>query len=387
MANPTGKLGTVVSTIDGPTTTMFSFVLNSNSVRKGQFVKVETEDGMLIGGVSDITRANRYFERAESVAEYERNGSRVMESFPTTDWEYTVANCRALGLYNKEGLLVRNVFPPAPGSKVLPIEEERLKGFLGLVEGGLEIGKLAAHDVHAKLDIDRLLQKHFAILAMSGAGKSYLASVLIEEILDRKKGAGRPAIVMVDMHGEYAGFAERAGGYSDRVSMIEGKKIRVGLPSVSPARLWEFLPSASDVGKREVAKKHEALHKAFKQDREPYGLDELMAAVEGDPAIKDNIKNPLLSQLYALKGMRIFSKTTYPMLKELAQPGKLAIMDLSKIDDMRRKQLIVAFFGRKLFHARKKDKIPPFLFMVEESHNFAREKASGKDFFKTHRWV
>jgi len=381
MVERNGELGTVISTIDGPTTTAFSFVLKSNSVRKNQFVKVETEDGILIGSVSDITRANRYFERAESVAEYERDGNRIIESFPTTDWEYTVANCRALGVYTKEGLLVRSVFPPSPGSSVHPVEEDMLKGFLGLDDNGLELGKLAAHDVAVKLNLNRLLQKHVAILAMSGAGKSYLASVLIEELLSRRKELGRPAVIVVDLHGEYVGFAERSGGYADKTMIIDGKKIRVGLPSISPSQLWEFLPGASNVGKREVARKLEELHKEYKEKGEPYGLDELIDSIESDALLKDNIKSAILGELYALKGVKLISKSTYPTLKELAQPGRLAVLDLSSIDDMRRKQLIVAVFGRKLFKARKKEKIPPFLLMVEESHNFAREKASGKEFF------
>ncbi len=381
MAGKTEELGTVVSTMDGPTTTAFSFVLNSDSVRKGQFVKVETEDGILIGSVSDITRANRYFERAESVAEYERNGSRVMESFPTTDWEYTIANCRALGLYSHDNLLVRNVFPPAPGSKVMPVEENKLKEFLGLDDGGLEIGKLAAHNVAAKLNLNRLLQKHIAVLAMSGAGKSYLASVIIEELLDRKKESGRPAVIIIDVHGEYTGFAEGAGGYRDRTTVIDGKKIRIGMPAVSPQVLCDFMPEISGTAKRELISKLEALHKERREKHEPYGIDDLVHAIEGDPSIKDNIKGPLISWLYTLKGQRIFGKATYPTLKDLAQPGRLAVLDLSDIDSMKKKQIIVAYFGRKLFRARKKEKIPPFLLMVEESHNFAREKAKSSEFF------
>ncbi len=375
------ELGTVVSTIDGPTTAYFSFVLKSDSVRKGQFVKVETEDGILIGSVSDITRANRYFERAESVAEYERNGSRVMESFPTTDWEYTIANCRALGLYNKENLLVRNLFPPAPGTKVLPIEIERLKGFLGLDEKGLNIGKLAAHDVESKISLNRLLQKHMAILAMSGTGKSYLASVLIEELLDRSRELGRPAVVVIDVHGEYTGFAERAGGYSDRTTVIDGKKIRIGMQAVSPQVLCDFMPEISGTAKRVLVGKLEALHKERKVKREPYGIEDVINSIESDPSIKDNIKGPLIGWLYSLKSQRIFGRSTYPTLKELAQPGKLAVIDLSDIDSMKKKQIIVAYFGRKLFRARKKEKVPPFLLLVEESHNFAPERGKGSDYF------
>jgi len=380
MPEPASELGTVVATMDGPTTGYFSFVLNGNSVRKGQYVKVQTEDGLLIGLVNDITRANRYFERAESVAEYDRSGASIIDNFPTTDWEYTVANCRALGVYNAQNLLVRSVFPAAPGTKVLPVEEERLKGLLGFDDNGLNVGTLAAHALDAKINLNRLLQKHVALLAMSGSGKSYFASVLIEELLDRPKGSGRPAVIVVDVHGEYVRFADRGGGYADRTTIIDGKKIHIGVPSVQPQVLCDFAPGASDVAKRELVRIIEGLHKEYKNSHEPYGLEEIIAAVDGNSGIKDNVRGPLMGVLYGLKSIRVFGKGTYPALNDLARPGKLAVLDLSGIDDMRRKQVIVAFFARKLFRARKKGTIPPFLLLVEESHNFAREKAKSADF-------
>lgn len=361
-------IGTVVSTYDGPSTTDFSFVLNSNSVRKGQFVQVETEDGTLVAHVKDIIRANRYFERAEAVAEYERDGSSLIRNFPTTEWEYTIADCRALGIY-KEGNIHRNVFPPSPGSDVRVADEELLKKVLGIEEDGLEIGTLHAHsNVSVRISMNRLLQKHFAILAMSGAGKSYLASVIIEELLSRKEG--RPAVIVVDVHGEYKGFAE-SPPFSKRTNIVDGRKMRIGLRSISPDSLFAFLPKLSTAAKRVV-------RRALAEMREGSGevlfdIDELMKKID-ESKIKENVKEPLLLALSNLKSTNVFGRTTYPTTRVLAKPGMLSVIDLSGIDDMRRKQIIVAHFARKLFKARKEDRIPPFLLMVEESHNFAKEK-------------
>lgn len=379
---PTSReLGTVITTPEGPSTNYFNFVLNSDSVRKNQFVQLQTEDGLLVGSVIDITRANRYFERAESVAEYERQGSSVTANFPTTDWEYTVASCRALGVYNNENVLVRSVFPPAPGTKVEPIDESLLKIFLGLDENGLKIGRLQSHDVQAALSLDRLLHKHFAILAMSGAGKSHLASVIIEELLDRKPEQGRPAVIVVDVHGEYIGFAEKHAGYADKTTVIDGKKIRIGLSGIKPQVLCEFIPEISGTARRELIRVLERLHAEHKEKREPYDLTDVISSIELDEGIKDNIKGPLISWLHSLRGVRIFGKNTYPSLSELAQPGRLAVLDLSEIDNQKKKQIIVAYFARRLFRARKKERVPPFLLMIEESHNFAREKAKSSEFF------
>ena len=140
------ELGTVISTMEGPTTNAFSFVISSPSVRKGQFVAVASDGSkgaFVVGSITEITRANRYFERAESVAEYERN-SPMSESFPTMEWEYTVANVRVHGIF-EEGRMARSTFPVAPGSKVLEAEPDMLRKFLQLDGNGLNLGTLQHH--------------------------------------------------------------------------------------------------------------------------------------------------------------------------------------------------------------------------------------------------
>ena len=370
------ELGTVISTLEGPSTTDFSFVVSNNKVRKGHFIQSETEEGLLIGAVTDITRANRYFERAESIAEYERGGESLSKNFPTTDWEYIVANVRVLGVYS-EGHLLRSTFPAAPGAKVSIADEKLLKGILGFDDNGMLLGQLENHKLDVKVSLNRLLQKHFAVLAMSGAGKSYLASVLIEELLDRKPEQGRVAIVVVDVHGEYTGF-KSSPEYSSKTTIFEGRKIRIGLSKVSPQILGEFLPELSSAQKRDIDNILISLRQEKKSKNELFDLDDLIEKV-GSSSMKEMIKAPLLATLSSLKSLRIFSKNDNPGVHELAQPGRLSVIDLSNIDNMRKKQLIVAHFGRKLFAARKKERIPPFILLIEESHNFAKEKASKQD--------
>ncbi len=363
------ELGTVISTFEGPSTSSFSFVVSNPKVRNGQFVQSNNEDGLLIGLVTDILRSNRYFERAESVAEYERSGA--MPSFPTDDWEYVVANVRALGVY-KEKNLIRSTFPAAPGSKVEIADVEILKEFLGFDEKGLNIGGLENHNLDVKVSLNGLLQKHLSILAMSGAGKSYLSGVIIEEILDRKPEHGRVGIVVFDVHGEYIGF--KSGKYANRTTVFDGKKLKIALRKVSPHMLAEFLPELSAAQQRDVAEIMRELKIEAKEKGESYGLTDLMNRIQASD-IKDSVKGTLLSWLSQLQRLRLFGNTDNPTIKELAQPGRLSVIDISDIDDLKKKQLIVAYFSKKLFSARRKGTIPPFMVLVEESHNFAREKA------------
>jgi len=364
------ELGTVISTMEGPSTDRFSFVLNSPNVRRGQFVTCESEQGTLVGHVVDITRANRYFERAESVAEYEKTAP-ISANFPVTDWEYTVANARALGVF-RGGHIARSTFPAAPGSNVFTVDAHMLKEFLGFVDDGLAVGEVENHKLPATLDMTKLLQKHLAILAMSGAGKSYFASVLMEELLDRKAEKGRMAIVVVDPHGEYLGF--KSGEYANRTMVFDARKVRIAFHKIASSTLFEFMTQLSATQKREVENVLYDLRRESKAKGAAYGLEDLIANVER-AEIKDNVKGPLLSWLAQLRKSRIFGNEDYPRLTDLAQPGKLAILDMSEIDSNRKKQMLVSYFARRLLRMRKKGKIPPFVLMIEEAHNFAPEKA------------
>ena len=382
------ELGTVVSTLEGPTTNLFSFVISSLSVRKGQFVTVKSDSGatgqggagageggqpLVVGSITEITRANRYFERAESVAEYERN-SPMSESFPTKDWEYTVANVRVHGIF-EEGRMARSTFPVAPGSKVLEAEPDMLRKFLQLDGNGLNLGTLQHHSLEARLSMGRLLQKHLAILAMSGSGKSYLTSVIMEEMLDRPATLGRMGVVVIDNHGEYSGF--RNTQYGRSVDVVQAKKFRVAYRKLTPQMLREWVPEMSATQYRELVPIMEAMRKEMKEKHEAKTLEDLIGKIESEMADKkkDNVKRPLLAWLSELRSLRIVGASDYPKLEELVAPGRLCVFDLSDLENQRKKQIIVSYLCRRLFRLHKKEKIAPFLLVVEEAHNFAPEKA------------
>jgi len=374
MANE--ELGTVISTLEGPTTIGFSFVISSKNVRKGQFVKVACDGGFVLASVSEITRANRYFERAESVAEYERN-SPMSESFPTADWEYVVANVRVHGVFEGNSV-VRSTFPVAPGNRVLLAEDDLLKRFLHLDDNGLELGTLQHHSLPARLSMGKLFQKHLAILAMSGSGKSYLTSVMIEEMLERKAERGRLAVVVLDSHGEYSGFRQTQYGKSTEV--VSAEKFRMAFRRVTPQMLGEWIPDMSSTQLRELVPIMQRLRAEAKEKNSAYSLEDLIAKVEADMADKkkDNVKRPLVAWLSELRSLRLFSQTDHPKLESAVSSGKLTVIDLSEIDNARKKQILVSYLCRRLFRMRKKEKIPPFLLVVEEAHNFAPEKAEKK---------
>jgi len=363
-------IGTVISTFEGPSTDQFNFVIKEDSgeipVHKGQFIQLKTEQGILVGRVDEVIKTNRYFMQAESVREYEKSGKPLMDMFPVDRWEYLVAKTTTLGIFNN-GLIKRATYPPSPGSKVVEIDKSILTDFLGLDSNGLNIGKITFHDLDAKINLTKLFQKHLAILAISGAGKSHLVSVFLEELLDRSKDMGKPAIIVIDPHGEYAGFAEDKK-YSKKTRVYDKDSLSISASSLSPYQIMEFLPEISHVQRRELVK----IIMNLRKKKKFYSIKDLMNEIEASE-IKKVTKDTLISWISNLNVTRLFSNYSKPKVEELAKPGQMSVLDLSGFLRLNEKQIIVTYFARKLFYARHRGKIPPFIFIVEEAHQFCPE--------------
>lgn len=361
------QLGTVVSTIEGPSTRRFSFVIGREKiVKRGQFVSVKTEEGQLIGRVSDVYKTNRYFQRPESVNEYQSSGKAMDDIFPVGDWEYLVADVSSVGVYRDKGF-ADSLFPPSPGKPVTEPEGGILSSFFGLDTKGLFLGKIPHHDVDVLLNPTRFLQKHLAILAISGAGKSFLTSVILEEVLKRSPEQGQIAVIVIDTHGEYTSFAEDPA-FSAQTRVFPIKELQIGLPNLSPHQLNEFLPNLSSVQVRE-------LFRIIRSMKGNYSLDDVISYIEESESIKSSTKDVLVSVLEELKYTNLFGGMDYPDMQTLVRQGGLSIVDVSDTTNLMKKQMIVSYMARKLFYARRNGIIPPFLLVVEEAHQFVPETA------------
>jgi len=107
-----------------------------------------------------------------------------------------------------------------PGNPVYIAPQELLERFFSFPEEeGLYVGNLISRpDVPVKLSVAGF-RRHLAIIAQTGAGKSYCAGVLIEELLE--KGA---SILVIDPHADYVFLSLTDEGgryeYADRVTIF-----------------------------------------------------------------------------------------------------------------------------------------------------------------------
>ncbi len=374
-------LGTVISTFDGPSTQSFSFVITEPKVSKSQFVIAKSLGSNIVAFVSEIVRANRYFERAESVSEYEKQAKKnpggqntFLSEFPVKDWEYVIAVCNVMGVLTDSNLSRANI-PASPGDLVVTVPDEDLSRFSGFVENGLNVGKLLMHDVDAKLDLDRFLQKHLAVLGISGSGKSYSISVLLEELINRQASQGRVAVVVFDVHGEYLNFADQLKNpeFAKKTTVIDCSKVKIASSKLKSRFAKELIPDLSLVAARELDRLIHKKKKEMKAGAAAFNLLDLIKEID-ESNIKTNVKEPLISAILSLRGLRLFDRVDNPSIKQVVKSGHLTIFDLSKLNNQVKKQAILYYFANKMFEARQKEKIPPFVLLVEEAHNFAKEK-------------
>jgi len=362
------SLGTIISTPDSPNSENFKFVLNRR-VNRGQFVEFDIERGIAISRVEEVKKANRYFQEAESVSEYEKKSS-LSDVFPTDDWEFLIGEAKILGVFN-DGLIERPAFPPSPGTDVRDAKQDRLADFLGLDrENGLTIGNVQFQDVEASLNLTKLFQKHLAVLAKSGAGKSYLAAVLLEELMDRKQEEGQIAAVVMDPHGEYAGFAQDEQ-YMNRVTVVDADDIQLAAASLTSNRFSRFFPDVRQAQKRALDQVIADLRQERKDKGGNFTLTEIKDRIERRD-MNNRTRDVLLTKLDKLDQLNLFKGYNNPALEDV-KAGKTLIFDLSSLHNFRKKQIIVDQFARRFFKARRSGRIPPFFLLVEEAHNFAPE--------------
>lgn len=385
------EIGTVISTPEGPSPGSVDFIVYTGVVHRGQFVEMDYAEGTLVCLVTNVMKSNRYFERFESVKEFERSGTKIFEQFPTQEWEYLVAMTRPLGAYDK-GTIRRSTFPPSPGTKVRIATRPTLEKFLGFdLEKGLHLGEIEHHGTPVKLNLSRLFQKHLAILAMSGAGKSYLVSVLLEELLSRKKEDGRIGVLVMDAHGEYRAFAEpvKPGNsgkvdFSAKTRFVRAGEIQIGVPKLSIGLLAALIPGLSAPQRRDLARVIDKLRRGMKEGRGPFDFGAVKAEISRDAEIKGATKDALIGWVMTLEQLGLFGETDNPSITDLVRPGQLTIIDLSDVIDLKKKQIIVAYYARKLFDERRSKRVPPFTIVLEEAHQLAPEKVSREGSISKH---
>ncbi len=383
------EIGQVITLSDSPSTKKADFVLKSHHVNtfKGEIVTIMDSSKVtrsfngnyrrILAQVTEIRKINAYYQSVEAghVLDALETSRSFEATFPVDQWEYVLCTTNLLGelIWNEErqSHLVRKVkFPISPGSKVTKSDPQILQTFFGFDPNGLHLGQMDTRNTPVKVSLDRLLRKHLAILAISGAGKSHTATVLLEELMRRSPESGCIGIVVIDPHGEYNAF-EDAEEFQGRVNLYRGHDIYLSVPRLHAWDFKSFLPDMSYVQAREL----DNLILELKKTHGSYSLEMLIKAAESIE--NQRTREALIGWLTTLQRTRRFSIDENPPLEITCSSARnMTIFDLSDILDDRTKQIITAYLLKRLFYLRRKQKIPPMLALIEEAHQFCPEGRS-----------
>ena len=361
----------------------FNFIVTRGSkLQKGAYVKVNHDSyGWVLAQVGSIKRYNEMYSLNVITGGQPKEGS----------GERVVARAEVIGYVDEKGLLKSPKIPFRPGEKVYEADSALIKRSLNLgIRSGIYLGLLEGHGgrVPVYLNVNRLIQKHLCILAKTGAGKSYTVGVLIEELIEKKV-----PVVVIDPHGEYAalrnpnsnpkevGLMSKYGvsprGYENIVEYTPDmslnpqadRKLALDISKLSIAGFLEMLPTKIPETQKGVL--FEALQVA--KSRGKYTLDDIIRIIQEH---KSRAKWNLLTSLEMLKESRVFEgHPAHP--KDLVKRGIVSIINLRGVrPDIQ--EIVVTRIAEEVFNDRKRGRVPPLFFLIEEAHNFAPERGFGK---------
>lgn len=290
----------------------------------------------------------------------------------------TLARCNGIG-YLEQGKVKQLRIPFDIGSEVFLADDDFITSVVQLEQAdGAYLGKLDGKEIPVHLDLGKLLTKHVAILAKSGAGKSYAVGVLVEEILERKV-----PVLIIDPHGEFGSLARATDEEEERLARfgVSPKSYAVreygspDQPGLIPLRLPHTMSQQELIhlipGKLNNTQLG-ILYAALK------GMDEISfeSVLFGLEAEESNAKWSVINLIEHLRSLGIFSNAPVAY-NELVRSGVASVINMRGIAP-EIQQVIVYKLAKDLFELRKVNKVPPFFLVVEEAHNYCPERSFGE---------
>lgn len=383
----------------------FHFAVRADTVTKGSFIAVEHDLlGGVLGFICDIERLtdvsfpearDAFRPGGKEKAVWEGRSanpspSEVTDAFHLKGEGDLSARVTVFGYRDERGVLRRPSTPLSAGKPVYLADNEFIEDVIGLSgyeRSGAHIGTLKGHDLPVNLDINEMIQKHIAVIARTGSGKSYAVGVLIEELLEKDI-----PVVIIDRHGEYASMVQpnldpEDLGYMDAFGVRpKGYAPKIIEYSPAPGHGPGAIPltfESTNLGVDEIidlaslkvtGSRLGVLHKAVRRLSECmdyYTLRDIAYQAELD---KNSAKWNVINAIERLNSYDIFSEQPTPV-GEIVKRGRCSVINLKGVQP-NVQEVVVARLINTLYRERKEEDIPPFMLVVEEAHNFCPQKGS-----------
>lgn len=341
----------------------------------GEYVTLEYDGKIILGMIETMVRGsvslNNEIYDPDTIAKI-----REIEG----DDYYIKGKITILGDVNDNLKLPRT--PAPPGTPIYLAPSDILENIFH-IENSLKLGHLINNDdVEVGVDINKMVSRHLAILAMTGAGKSNTVSVIIDGLLEYNG-----CMLIFDMHSEYVDAEFTNGEVNVIQPMInpqymefsEIKKL-ASIPSNAPLQERYFRRAFNEArrlvreGTASTADFIELLYKI---------LDNWYNDEEYDASNKKNIMD-VINKIEDLnvKYDRLLNVNIGDFLTQI-KPGKANVLDLGQVDE-NMAEVLVAHVLRRSLRSRKQyvrhndnDALSyPLFFVVEEAHILAPQNRS-----------
>src|SRR5262244_1170501 len=399
----------LIGTVKGPGENPheFTFITTDNAqTRIGEFVYYHASDGENeLRIVGTITERHLVRNLPDSFLADPNTPPALVSSLIGVGEEgleiYEIA-VETIGFFSESiGDFINPRIPPTPGQQVFLASNEMLSKMLSPKQrgeqGGAHISSLLTRkkdDVPVVLSVKDIVSTHLAILASTGSGKSYLAGVLVEELL---MAHNRAAVMIVDPHGEYHTMQEihnhrafKQGDYKPEVKIFTPGKIRVRISSLTEADIVYLLPEMTEKMRTFLSQAYKALINTRGAERGTWGFNDLLTEVlalryedakgqgGGNVSTIDGLEWRLRRRF---EQSHIFSDHEHIALQDLFRPGQCTALQLSEIEE-NEQQVLVGALLRRTKKARvatvRGDAAPgdeslpyPVFVLLEEAHRYA----------------
>ena len=300
-----------------------------------------------------------------------------------------ICKARTLGFIVNEAGEKRILMPRRaifPGNPVYLAPDDLVEEFFSYPEdGGIYIGHLISRPrIKAYLTVNGF-RRHVAIIAQTGAGKSYTVGVILEELL--KKGA---TVIVIDPHADYVFLSQSKNGIriegADRIQVFRNPNSMARYSAQDIDNLNSLTFKFSELTYDEVAKIagvseaytrimrafNDAIRALREECEDSYGPKDLVEKLEKlseTESKKDANYSAAISYARRLLKMKVFGDRTTP-IEDIIRPFHISVLDLSGLNDVSQDYITYRILSEAMgLRVSGRFEWPIFIF-IEEAHRF-----------------
>lgn len=247
--------------------------------------------------------------------------------------------------------------------------------------GSLVVGRSFDNSI-VSLPLNGLLQRHLSIIGMTGCGKSFLIGILCEELA--KYNA---AILLLDPHNEYLPMVQSLP--KENKKMLYGLGNVVGLNNytldVKNISAYDF-KHFTGMGEGSASILDQVIRE-LKKSKKNYSIQDILFELKNK--ISDSSKSEATAASWARNYLLNLASTGFfgtsePKISEIIQANQISVIAMSGIKE-KIQQFVATNLLQRIFDARRTEKIPPLVLVIEEAHRLAPSgtSVSSSDIIRT----